>query len=103
MKCSRPRLRGRISFMRRFKVAFATVVASFAIACGQGTTEMAAGSETSGRSTIGMFLSRSASLSHKDGEDLGKACAADVKKTCGSVQGGDGYVRRLTYCLREHE
>jgi hypothetical protein len=50
-----------------------------------------------------MFLSRSSEISNKDGDALGKACSADVKKNCGTIKAGDGYVRRLMYCLRNHE
>jgi len=88
--------------MRRFIVAFATI-ASFAIGCGQGASEITASGASSGRSTIGMFLSRTSSISFKDGDALANACAADVQKSCGTLQTGDGFVRRLTACLRTNE
>ena len=90
--------------MRRYNVAFATIVASFAIACGQGTPETTApgaGTAVVRRSTIGMFLSRSNSLSQKDGDDLAKACAADVKKSCPTVSSSSS-ARDLAKCLDVH-
>jgi len=92
--------------MRWSKVAIATVVACCAYACGEGApsnTGPGAAAAPRGNSTIGMFLSRSSALSSKDGDDLGKACAADVQKACGKVEAGDNYVRRLTYCLRSSQ
>ncbi|MFL5441602.1 MAG: hypothetical protein ACJ79W_20810 [Myxococcales bacterium] len=92
--------------MRWLKVAIATVVALCTYACGEGApsaTAPGAAAARRGSSTIGMFLSRSSALSSKDGDELGKACAADVKKACGSVEPGDNYVRRLTYCLRSSQ
>jgi hypothetical protein len=89
--------------MRRYNVAFATIVASFAIACGQGTPETTApgaGAAAVRRSTIGMFLSRYSSFSQKDGDDLAKACAADVKKSCSSLA-SSSTSRQMT-CLGDH-
>jgi hypothetical protein len=91
--------------MRRHNVAFATIAALFAIACGQGTPEMTApgpGAAASRRSTVGMFLSRSGSLSLKEGDDLANACGADAKKSCSGLS-GNGYSRQLTKCLRDHD
>jgi len=88
--------------MRRFIIAFATI-ASFAMACGQGASDMTTSGANPGRSTIGMFLSRTSSISFKDGDVLASACAADVQKSCGTLQAGDGFVRRLTACLRTNE
>jgi hypothetical protein len=90
--------------MRSYNVAFAAMVASFAIACGQGTpavTAPAPGSAAIRRSTIGMFLSRYSSFSQKDGDDLAKACAADVKKSCSSVS-SSSTSRQMANCLGEH-
>jgi hypothetical protein len=47
-----------------------------------------------------MFLSRSGSLSQKDGDALAKACAADAKKSCATVSTSSS--RALTKCLRDH-
>src|SRR2546423_4407611 len=95
--------RGGTLSMRFRNVAFATLVACLAFACGRGTNEGDSTTLGAGRSTIGMFLSRTSSISFKDGDALAKACAADVKKSCGTVQTGDGFVRRLTSCLRANE
>jgi len=91
--------------MRRYNIAFATIVASFAIACGRGTpdaTAPGAGAAQQRRSTIGMFLSRSSSLSQKDGSDLAKACAADLKKSCPTVTSSSDGSRALAKCLADH-
>src|SRR5438067_63308 len=100
-----PAARGGSISMRRYNVAFATIVASFAIACGRGTPDVTApgaGAEVR-RSTIGMFLSRSGSLSQKEGDDLAKACAADVKKSCSTLSSSSGSSRQLAKCLRDHD
>src|SRR5437868_15166144 len=87
MEHNRPRLLGEDLFMRRQNVAFATIVASFAIACGQGTPDQAppASGAAVRRSTIGMFVSRASSLSQKDGADLAKAWRADAKNACATL------------------
>src|SRR4051812_3460885 len=104
MERSPPGCWGRIRSMRTVNFAFATLVASLAIACGQGvpaTATSQTGAPGPGTlSTMGMFLSRTSTFSHKDGDALGKGCDADVKKACGTLKSGDGYVRRLMHCLR---
>jgi hypothetical protein len=87
--------------MRSLNVAFTTVVVLLAAACGQGTAPASLAAR-GGNSTIGLFLSRSSSMTSKDGDDLAKACAADVKKFCASVKSGEGYARRLAHCLGDH-
>ena len=90
--------------MRRYNVAFATIAASFAIACGQGTPDATAPASGAAarRSTIGMFLSRANLLSQKDGADLAKACAADAKKACPTVASSSDDSRKIARCLRDH-
>src|SRR6267154_3921493 len=104
MERSRPGCGGRTHSMRRHHVALATIVVSFAIACGQGTPALTApgtGAAAVRRSTIGMFLSRSGSFSQKDRDDLAKACAADVKKSCPTVSSSSS-ARDLAKCLADH-
>jgi hypothetical protein len=48
-----------------------------------------------------MFLSRSGSFSQKDRDDLAKACAAEVKKSCSTVSSSTS-ARELAKCLADH-
>jgi hypothetical protein len=67
-------------------------------------TAPGAGAAVLRRSTVGMFLSRSGSLSQKEGDDLAKACAADAKKSCSTLSSSSGgSSREMAKCLRDHD